>query len=186
MGKKNNEYCKQIFTESDYNSDNGFSTYIWGPCAWHFLHIITFNYPNKPTKQQQIDYYKFFKILGKILPCKWCRINYNANIKKIKLSPKIFKNRKTLSRWLYKIHELINNMTNKTRKNKKTYNEIKEFYEHFRARCTKPSDINKGQHGGCTTPIHNGTKSKTILKIVPRNYETESITVNKKCLCTKK
>jgi len=186
MSKKNPNSSNQIFTDSDYNSNNGFSTYIWGPCAWHFLHIITFNYPNNPTIQQQKDYYKFFKILGKVLPCKWCRINYVKNTKNTKLSLKIFKNRKTLSQWLCNMHNLINDMLDKHKNENKTYDEIKEFYEHFRARCTKHNDIKKGQHGGCTTPLRNGSKSKTILKIVPRNYKIESVTVNKKCLCTKK
>ena len=132
MSKKNPNSSNQIFTDSDYNSNNGFSTYIWGPCAWHFLHIITFNYPNNPTIQQQKDYYKFFKILGKVLPWKWCRINYVKNTKNTKLSLKIFKNRKTLSQWLCNMHNLINDMLNKHKNENKTYDEIKEFYEHFR------------------------------------------------------
>ena len=38
------------FTEKEYNSDYGFITYIWGPLLWHFLHIISFNYPVDPEE----------------------------------------------------------------------------------------------------------------------------------------
>jgi hypothetical protein len=32
------------------NQNNGFMTSIWGPAIWHFLHIISFNYPIEPKK----------------------------------------------------------------------------------------------------------------------------------------
>jgi len=45
------------------------------------------------------------------------------------------KNRDTFSRYLYDLHELINNMLNK--KSGLSYEEIRERYEHFRSRCNK-------------------------------------------------
>ena len=32
---------KEIFTEDEYNSHNGMSTSIWGPCMWFFLHTMS-------------------------------------------------------------------------------------------------------------------------------------------------
>ena len=41
---------KLNFTDKEYNSDYGFITYIWGLLLWHFLHIISFNYPVNPEE----------------------------------------------------------------------------------------------------------------------------------------
>ena len=43
------------------------------------------------------------------------------------------KNRDTLSRWLYDLHEHINTMLGK--KSNLTYDMVRERYEMFRARC---------------------------------------------------
>ena len=52
-----------VFSNEDYNSKNGFSTYIWGTCMWQFLHIISFHYPINPTDEQKKDYLQFLKLL---------------------------------------------------------------------------------------------------------------------------
>ena len=47
-----NTTCKErtyIFSDDDYNSGDGMLTSIWGPGMWHYLHTISFNYPNNPT-----------------------------------------------------------------------------------------------------------------------------------------
>ena len=49
----------------------------WGPGGWIFLHTITFNYPEKPTKADKKKYTDFFNMVGGMLPCKYCRDSYN-------------------------------------------------------------------------------------------------------------
>ena len=54
-------------------------TYIWGPLLWHFLHIMSFNYPVNPEEYNrknnynkgfiQSAYYNFIRIFQYILPC---------------------------------------------------------------------------------------------------------------------
>ena len=180
---KNKNKNKLIFDQLNYNSDNGFTTYIWGPCIWQFLHIMTFNYPLKPTEKQKKDYLKFLELLQVTLPCGKCRENYtkNINIKDTKLDMEVMKNRESLSRWLCKLHNKISKQTGKNIKI--PYDECRDFYEQFRARCTKKKGT---QHGGCTIPIHKGIKSKTVLRIVPRNSKIPTLKVNKKCLCKRK
>ena len=48
-----------FFKEQDYNSNDGILTTIWGPPMWHFLHSMSFNYPNNPTKLQKRKYKEF-------------------------------------------------------------------------------------------------------------------------------
>ena len=93
------------------------------------------------------------------------------------------KNRETLSKWACNMHNKLNKMLKKNECKK--FENIRDFYEQFRARCTPIKDVKKGQHGGCTYPIHNGVKSKIVLRIVPRYTKTDVLKINKKCLCKK-
>jgi len=186
--KKNIDKCKvkgeYIFTEEDYNSDYGFSTFIWGPCAWFFLHTISFNYPVNPTKEEKKHYMAFLKSLQYVLPCKSCRENYikNIKVKETKLTMAVMKDRETLSRWLCKLHNKINCQLDK--KIELKYEDVRDFYEQFRARCSKPKK--KGVHGGCYEPTYKSAKSRTVLRIIPRDSKEPTLDVNDKCLCKKK
>ena len=44
------------YTPEDYKSGEGMLTTVWGPSLWHFLHIMSFNYPNEPTNDQKKQY----------------------------------------------------------------------------------------------------------------------------------
>ena len=127
--KKNKTYKKK-----DYNSSDGMLTAVWGPSLWHFLHTMSFNYPINPTKQDKINYRNFILNLQNILPCKHCRENLKRNFKVHKLNMCVMKNRHTFSKYIYKLHEIINKMLNK--KSGLSYCDVRERYEHFRARCT--------------------------------------------------
>ena len=67
-----------------------------------------------------------------------------------------------------------------------SYDDVRERYEHFRARCgNKKKKIfklkkTKKKHIGCTEPLHK-VKSKGIIKIVPQKYKCESIEIHNKC-----
>ena len=47
---------KKVFSEKDYNSNDGMVTNVWGPSLWHVLHTISFNYPVNPTEEQKQQY----------------------------------------------------------------------------------------------------------------------------------
>ena len=53
----------------------------WGNPGWEFLHTITFNYPLNPTSEDKDRYRQYFELVGKMLPCKYCRDSYNIYIK---------------------------------------------------------------------------------------------------------
>ena len=83
--------CRSIFTLDDYNSDEGMLTSVWGPSMWHTLHIISFNYPVNPTKEDKKNYKEFVLSLKHVLPCKYCRINFKKNLKSLPLTQKDLK-----------------------------------------------------------------------------------------------
>lgn len=177
---------KIVFSDNDYNSGDGMLTSVWGPPLWHVLHTLSFNYPVKPTTEQKEYYYNFFINLKNILPCKYCRDNYTANLKKNPLKKSSLKNRETFSKWLYNMHELVN--TNLGKKSGLTYEEVRDRYEHFRARCL--TDPKEKQHKnpkiekGCTEPLY-GVKSKCTLNIVPKDTKIDTFKIDKKCTLSK-
>ena len=172
------EESEKVYTEEDFNSGEGFLTTIWGPAIWHFLHTMSFNYPVHPTEENKKEYMDFVLSLENVLPCKYCRMNLERNFKELPLTMSNMENRGTFSLYIYKLHELINKMLGK--KSGLTYEEVRQRYEHFRARgCDKTRKIRKDL--GCTKPLH-GKKAKCVIKIVPQETKCETFQMDKKCI----
>ena len=176
---------KKIYTVKDYKNGDGMLTAVWGPSLWHYLHIMSFNYPVEPTYQDKINYRQFILNLQNVLPCKYCRINLKNNFKVHPLKMCHMKNRDSFSRYIFKLHEIINKMLNKNSNLK--YCDVRERYEHFRSRCVleKPKifkfNKTKKKEKGCTEPLY-GKKAKCIIKIVPQENKCKTLQIDKKCL----
>jgi hypothetical protein len=191
---------RKTYDLNDYKSSDGMLTTVWGPSLWHFLHTMSFNYPVEPTMEQKNQYRSFILSLQYILPCKYCRINLKKNFKSLPLTMDKMKNRESFSRYVYDLHELINGILNK--KSNLSYDDVRERYEHFRARCTEEKSgifnekmlnkisktikqnsktAKKQIEKGCTEPLY-GKKSRCIIKIVPQDKKGESFQMDEKCI----
>ncbi|AYV78789.1 MAG: Erv1/Alr family disulfide thiol oxidoreductase [Edafosvirus sp.] len=150
---------------STNNNDNNITenllTRVWGPHMWIALHSITFGYPHKPSEETQKHCLIFFKNLGNLLPCSYCRESYKEMINEndTLLNEDVVKNTNTLSRWLYNIHQKVN---------KKlgvdygvTYEEVVERYDSYRAKCSKDT-ANKEF---CSIPIKQKAQSYTVADL---------------------
>jgi hypothetical protein len=189
--KKQKQKKSKTYKKKDFISSSGMVTSVWGPPLWHFLHIISFNYPVHPTKKDKKNYRKFIMNLKHILPCRYCRDNLKKNLKELPLKNKDLESRDSFSRWMFKLHELINTMLDK--KSGLKFCDVRERYEHFRARCTKDKKFSKKKikfalkktkkkkEKGCTEPLY-GKKSKCIVKIVPNDKRSKSFQMDKKCI----
>ena len=181
----------RIFKKGDFYSGDGFLTSVWGSALWHSLHIMSFNYPVNPTKEDKEHYRDFVLSLEHVLPCKYCRQNLKTNFKSMPLTMAVMKDRDSFSRYIYELHELVNRMLKK--KSNLTYCDVRERYEHFRSRCTEEKPIifkyskqtrkNKKEKG-CTEPLY-GKKSKCIIKIVPQETKEKTMQIDKKCIKTR-
>jgi hypothetical protein len=177
-----------IYNKKDYNSGDGMLTSVWGPSLWHYLHVMSFNYPLEPTKLQKQKYKQLLLNLQYTLPCKYCRINLKNNFKKHPLLDKIFENRYNFSYYIYNLHEHINKMLGKN--SGLTYCQVRDRYEHFRSRCTVEKNIlfnytkKKKKEPGCTTPMY-GKKSKCVINIVPQETKCKTFNIDKQCLKSK-
>jgi len=179
-----------VFSDSDYNSINGMQSYIFGPPTWFVLHCTSFNYPVNPTEEDKKNYTNFLMSFEYTLPCVYCRTNFRSNIKKAGFSKAVMKNRDTFSRFIYKFHNVVNDMLGKNVKI--SFEEVRERYENFRARCdekeTKESirrkQLNDKKELGCTDSLYGG-KSRCILNIVPKESKKNSFKIDNKCKARK-
>ena len=94
------------------------------------------------------------------------------------MNKSVFKNRETLSKWVYQLHEEVNKMLNK--KSKLTYEDVRERYEMFRSRCLKDKPTKSNKESGCVDSLY-GVKSKCVLNIVPKDTKCNSIKIDPKC-----
>jgi len=198
---------KRTFTRKQYNSGDGMLTAVWGPSMWHYLHTMSFNYPVKPTCEDKKKYKEFVLNLQYTLPCKYCRMNLKNNFKQHPLQLCHMKNRETFSKYVYQLHEIVNKMLGK--KSGLSYCDVRERYEHFRARChetnktktlkhlrqnksktrknnksgkgTKKGRGKKEKEKGCTESLY-GQKAKCVIHIVPNERKCNTFKIDKKCI----
>jgi len=187
---------KKVFTSKDYISGDGMLTTVWGPSLWHYLHVMSFNYPISPTLQEKQYYKNFVLNLQNVLPCKYCRINLKNNLKKNPLKMCHLKNRHAFSYYIYNLHEIVNKMLNK--KSNLTFCQVRDRYENFRSRCTSSSktiqnenklfnfvkDKKTKKEKGCTEPLY-GKKAKCIINIVPQEQKINTFNIDKQCIKTR-
>ncbi len=88
------------------------------------------------------------------------------------------KNRETFSRFIYDLHNHVNKMLGKPKY--KTYEEVRDQYEMFRARCVNNVPVELKHKPGCILP-NNGIKSRCILNIVPAEIGGDSLVIDKRC-----
>ena len=178
------------FSKEDYNSNDGMLTTVWGPSQWHVLHTMSFNYPVHPTAADKRNYGAFITGLQHILPCKYCRDNLKTNFRNHPLRACHLANRDAFSRYVYELHEIVNKLLGKT--SGLSYCDVRERYEHFRARCTddpnprmlkvaQKNKTTKKKEKGCTEPLY-GMESKCVLKIVPQDAAAETLSIDQQCI----
>jgi len=98
----------------------------WGPSAWTFLHYITLNYPEYPSKDEKLQYKIFFESLQYILPCPECREHYQKHLVTTSLTDKVLSCRRNLIMWLIDLHNIVNKSGNKPIV---SYSEALELYD---------------------------------------------------------
>ena len=131
------------------NNDGGMITKIWGPPMWETLHTITFDYPNDPSDEVKAGYKQLFESLKYTLPCIYCRKSYAKLIStgNTKLTDAVFKDRNSLTKWLYDVHETVNKKLGVNYG--VTYEDIVKKYESYRANC-KSKELPNDNKKGCT------------------------------------
>ena len=148
---------------SVFSSGNGMQTHVWGPLLWTFLHIVSFNYPVKPTVRQRLQYWDFLLKLRNVLPCRHCRENLQRNLVQAGLKPAVFDSRDTFSRFIYDLHNTVSQQLGKPRWDR-SYEYLRSHIECVRARSSnKPKSATRGKEAGCTEPVVYGCPVATVF-----------------------
>lgn len=102
-------------------------TRFWGPSGWKFLHLMTFTYdPTNQRKHMRL----FLESLPYVLPCKFCRASLTDYYSKHPFSSAL-ESRARLTKWLYTIHNEVNEKLRKQDLNPHpdpTFQEVKQRY----------------------------------------------------------
>lgn len=166
-------------------------TNIWGPAMWMSIHVVSFNYPVEPSIEQKKTYSKWLVNTGNILPCKYCRENFEKNMSAAGWRwndtdaniRDIMKSRHTFSHFCWKLHNNVNEMLGKKSLEFET---IRDMYESMRASCLTDEEKTKleleSKELGCIRPLHKGKRGKCVISIVPVSENAKTLSVHHKCL----
>lgn len=94
----------------------------WGTQTWHYLHSLSFTYPEKPTLREKLQHKRFFEHL--LLPCYGCQQNYNQHIKDLPVSDYL-NSKLELAYWMYLMHSAVNA---RLKKPNPTFKEVTQRY----------------------------------------------------------
>lgn len=146
------------------HAGNGMMTNVWGPAGWVFLHSVSFGYPMDPDEfDRNLEqtpgttrerYRLFFESCAFVFPCRYCRESYQRFIQEDPVADSL-DDRESLTRWLWRIHELVNK---KLGKPGITYEELVRRYETYRATCNKDKK-------GCSVPLGFSNKQQTCVVV---------------------
>ena len=163
------------------NENNGMMTKVWGPAGWVFLHSSVMGYPVKIDKTNKDHRFRkkktklFFNNIGHIFPCRYCRDSYNIFIKKLPID-NFLDSRKSLSKWLYDIHNMVNKKLGVPKCDIPSFKEVYAQYDSYRADCRPTSKTERENRlaKGCVVP-KDGRKKRCIIKIINVNENEKKI-----------
>lgn len=89
----------------------GLNPKIWGPNFWYVIHISAANYI--PSKEAAMAFRSFISSLAYLLPCDWCRVHIEENLKKVPLTAEVLRSNEALLKWSYDFHDTVNQMLGK-------------------------------------------------------------------------
>jgi len=164
-------------------SKNGLQSKSWGPAYWYVLYTFAANYApssggTTPTNLEKHNAIQFIYYFGQNLPCGKCRKNFPKN-QKIALCAfnndidHVFKNRNSLFKYIYILHESVNQMIHK---GKLAFSQKKARYtiEGTRARNCK------GSVEGCNDS-GNLCKLQLVLEPPKKKEGKNKLKVSEKC-----
>jgi len=97
---------------------------VWGPPMWFFLHTSAFTYPIYPNEITKKKYYDFFQNLHLFIPIESMGSHFSKLLDEYPLAPYL-DNRESLTRWVWFIHNKIN------QKLEKPMISLKDFYINY-------------------------------------------------------
>ena len=121
-------------------SPSGLDPTVWGPHYWFFLHTLAMTYPHHPNAVTKKKYYEFIQNLPLFLPVEEISSSFSKLIEIYPITPYL-DNRDSFVRWMYFIHNKINE---KLEKPQITLNEFfVNYYNQYKSQDEKLSEFYK-------------------------------------------
>ena len=108
-------------------------TRFWGPDGWKLLHSVVERYPSRPTATDKETYKIFMNSLKHVLPCIYCRRSLDEYTQNLPVD-NFLKNKTSLKKWLYRIHNMVNDKLRKQGLNDKpdpSFEDVDKFYKNY-------------------------------------------------------
>lgn len=80
----------------------------WGSSFWITAHVVAAAYPKTPTLEDKEHFKLYYDSFGYILPCHECKDNWNVILEQNPLTEASLSTRITLSKWVFDVHNLVN------------------------------------------------------------------------------
>jgi hypothetical protein len=119
-------------------NDIAMNTNVWGPPIWFFLHSMAMAYPKKIHENDEYDLkikqnmHNFLNSLGYVLPCPICGESYSKFIQEPEFNiMKHLNSRADLIKFIYKIHNKVNDKLGVLPCNTPKLEEVIKFYSKF-------------------------------------------------------
>jgi len=109
---------------------------VWGPKAWDFLHSVTLAYPQPPSEEDKDRYSAFFRSVGQVLPCVYCRKHFSETFDPQEFARVALKDRVSMFKWSVDFHNKVNQLL---QKKQVTYKEALDRMDSLYARRQPPS-----------------------------------------------
>lgn len=105
-------------------------TIFWGKSGWKLFHVVAHMYPDKPTESDK-KYYRFFYEEAKhVLPCIYCRESFGKFLQELPIDDYL-NSKKQLTKWIYLMHNKVNNKLRNQGHLKTDDPEYEEIYERY-------------------------------------------------------
>ena len=79
----------------------------WGPIYWNYLHMVSLEYPDKPTRNDIKNHLNLFNYFMETIPCPICKKDIKNLISQKNLSIAL-RNKKSLTQYVWDIHNKVN------------------------------------------------------------------------------
>ena len=127
-------------------------TRFWGPSGWRLLHLIV-STPLNNRKEEDIR--KFFRLVPFILPCKFCRQSLSLYYEKRPIPEH------GLEKWLYEIHNDVNNKLRSQNLLKELNPSYKEIHDRYKVWTSMPCASTRVLGWDFLFSVANTTPSKS-------------------------
>ena len=144
---------------------------FWGRSTWKHFDALVFSYPTVPSLEDKEKYYKYFELMGDMLPCPSCAASYKIYFQYIHLKDYL-DDIHGMTYWVYNIHCLVNK---KLKKNNITFEKYYNTYYPHKTKCTVKNVITNPNEK-CTANPATVTNSNGFIefnKITHEKYDAK-------------